>query len=408
MDQLTPVGNPAPAVTQTQLPPQPTWTVNVTDWADYDVPRIWDSLSCLNHPETWEQAQNVARYADRLNAQAEDLERLRERLSAAWSGGRTPAAAAALGRIGALIVGLRADALAAATTARGVNGVLEAMSTAKQQLEPIVDRYFKITEESHPYAWRSTAMWLNEQAREVMLATEKAISDGRANIVISRAMAPFRAADVDLEEPQPTVPRPAGRRDTWPHVTPGDRHVSVPSRAMGSAPGAMSEDDGEFRDGPMLGGIPVPPISAGEGSVLPIFPGNPYAPGGGAYVLPGGTGNGYVLPMQPPWTATSSAGTRGGSSVPGMMPLPTPMAGRAGSSDADRRSLYRQGTNTRWEVPTGGPSVIEPPSPAAEPREAASSADEFREWYTAVAMPWRFQDGTGEPAPTVTIRRGGK
>ncbi|GAB4059604.1 hypothetical protein [Catellatospora paridis] len=388
------------------LPEQPVWKVVFTNWDQYDVPRIWDSLSCVSQPETREQTQNIARSADQLNAQADQLERLRVRLAAAWSAGQSAAAAAAVGQIDALIGALRANAYAAAVTARGVNGVVEAMTSARQQLEPIVNEYFGITSEHHVYAWRPVAGRLNQQAREVMISAEQAIRDHRKSIVLPEPTEAFwtyretlkPGEKKDVEQPDP--------RSHW--RPPGTPLPSSSTPAPRRDSDLIAEDDDQSPvGGPVLGGMPVPGIPPGGASVLPILPGSPYAPAGGAYVMPTGSSGaaGYVVPMVA--GVASGPGSRVGANMPGMLPMPTPMGAPSSNRSGDAGSLYRQGSNTRWDVRQGGPAVIGPITQPAQERAAASSeAEEFRQWYTEVAMPWRLAGEHGEPMPTVTIRRG--
>ncbi|WP_144119726.1 hypothetical protein [Catellatospora sichuanensis] len=410
MDKLKPLGSTAAEAKtdELRLPPQPTWRYAFTNWDRYDIPRIWDGVSCVSRSETWDQAQSIGRQADQLNAQADDLERLRERLAAAWSGGQTPAAAAALERISLLISSLRADALAATTTARGVNGVLEAMAAARQKLAPIVNEYLEITNEHHPYAWRHEATRLNEQAREVMMATEQAIRDHRKNIIVP-AQVEQRGVTF-TPEPQPTTPKPLGTGpegytpDVFgpPESGPTDSSASWP---VSRGPAEVADDmEQEF---PQPIGRPVPGLSSGGTAMLPIFPGSPYAPQGGAYVMPTDAGaTGYVMPMSNA-PGASHAGSRGGG-MPGLMPMPTPLGGAPSGRGGDG-PYYRRGADTRWEVRQGIRSVIEPEARPGLPKpEPMHNVEDFREWYTEVAMPWRLGESPQEPAPTVVIRRGGR
>ncbi|MEV4411618.1 hypothetical protein [Catellatospora sp. NPDC049609] len=393
------------------LPPQPRWQAPPVDWNDYDVPRIWDSLSCLDHEETWEQARAIARQADLLNAQADDLVRLRERLATAWSGGQSPAAAAALGRIDWLVRALRADALAAETTARGTDGVLAAMAAAKRAMEPIANKWLGVTR-TDPRAWHSKADTLNERAREIMISTDAVVRDHRTNIIVPDPTEPT-ASPLPALQPNPDPRRPRGARIGSGGSTMSGLHVAGPSptpNGSGVTPPGTAEPpptDAPVEPGPVLSGLPVPGISGGTPSALPIFPGSEYARGGGAYVMPSGSvTTGYVMPMSPrPGAGGQGLGPVAGTG--GMMPMPMPMGGPMAGRGADGSGNYRQSARTRWEVSQGGPAVIEP-GPGTSPESAAiePDPDEFREWFTETAMPWRLAGNSTEQAPIVTIRRG--
>ncbi|WP_212840040.1 hypothetical protein [Catellatospora sp. IY07-71] len=383
------------------LPPQSQWEAPPVDWNDYDVPRMWDSLGCIDHEETWEQARVIARQAEALNAQADELVRLRERLADAWSGGQTPAGVAALGKIDWLIGALRADALAASTTARGVDGVLDTMKSARRAMEPIAAQWLGITR-TDSRGWRAKADALNNRAREIMSTADAMIGDYRTNIVV-----PARTdAQVSTLPRIEDLTKRTGSLEKPPRVVnakgPSPADVVTPPSADNPPAGVETPEE----VWPAPAGQPVPGLSAGTASALPIFPGSPHAPGGGAFVMPNGSGSsGYVVSMPAtPRTAGQGFAPSGGT-PPGMMPMPMQMGGN--TSNAGGNGLSRSVAATRWEVQKGGPALIEPgpgdapPLPSIDP-----DPDEFREWFAGTAMPWRSDNGPGEQAPIVTIRRG--
>ncbi len=385
----------------TALPAQSLWQAPPVDWNDYDVPRIWDSLNCVDHDETWEQGRVIARQAEALNAQADELVRIRERLAGAWSGGQTPAAIAALGKIDWLINALRADARAASTTARGVDGVLDTMKSARRAMEPIAREWLGITR-TDSRGWRARADGLNNRAREIMFTADAMIRDHRTNIVV-----PAKTdAKIGVLPRVEDLTTKTGSLGNWPSTVNVKGPSPVGAVSPGSVGGFPADVEPPDEAGPAPAGQPVPGLSSGTASALPIFPGSSYAPRGGAFVMPNGVGSsGYITQMPAMLgTAGQNLGPSGGA-PPGMMPMPMPMGGHTPNTGTTGAS--RSAAGTRWEVRQGGPAVIAPgPGDAAALPPVDPDPDEFREWFAETAMPWRVNDEPGGQAPIVTIRRG--
>lgn len=287
-----------------------------TAWDAYDLPRLWDAVRGEDDPLGWEQVCGLRRMAETLDAHVEGMRAKREALAHAW---QSPASARMLDRWDTLIAAAGHEASSLTMTARGLHGIMTALAGAKRKIEPLVGQWNDITSDWIPEYWDEVAAELNDEARTAMLVAAAEVRDHRNNIL--------------------GVPAPA--RVVTSHPPP-------------ALPGYAPVSGG----GPALAGMPapVPAVSGQPVSMLPVPPGNPYAPGGGAYLLPGpGVGGfGFIVPAP-------------------------------GSPDAPAQSPSR----SSWRMPSGVPPVILPvaTSPGSPTPEAAAA---FDSWFTRMATPWRI------------------
>jgi hypothetical protein len=287
-----------------------------TLWEAYDVPRIWDAVHSEDDPLGWERACGLNRAAEMLTAHVEGLRARRELLAGAWQG---PSAQAMLFRLDDLIAAAGSDAAAMTAAARGLHGIMTALASARKKIQPLAVRWDEVTSDWIPEYWDEIAAELNDEARTAMLVAAAEVRDYR-----QRLGAPEILDEVILAAPP---------------ALPGYTPATFAATGDGAAPAVM-------RSGaPATAPATVPAVNGQPVSMLPIPPGNPYAPDGGAYLLPGpGVGSyGFILPMsahfwrvlhQPP---------------PAIVPL------------------------TRTHVDPGPEALLR-----------------FHEWYAGIATPWRL------------------
>ncbi len=381
-----------------------------TNWTAADPPRVWDMIRLENDELGWEQVKGLRALAGLLTAQAEKLNRHRDALANSWPAEESPAAASALLRIDKLILSMRRDSETALQNALALDGILTATAKAKSEVYRVVQAWETTTNSGGPEWWDREAARLSYVTEQSMTAMERAIRDHRAQLVL-----PPEAQRVDGTLPLPSGPKPvrvttAGGGTQLTKGT-GAGYVPTPIPAPPPLPGyppLISQPN----DGPELQGVtpPVPALPGQPVSMLPIAPGNPYAPYGGAYVLPGpGVGqSGYVVALPKPGSGavpTVAAPLSGGNSgAPGMMPLPVGGPGQQGSRGGE---TYRRSADTRWDIAQGVVPIIQPaPSHHIVEPSQEETEEQFRQWFTQTAMPWRSDDTSTEPAPIVTIRRG--
>lgn len=377
---------------QTVFTAQPEFIAFCTNWDAFDVPRLWDSVRAEDDPAAWKQAQGWENLGQMLADQHDRLLRLREALAGGWDPHRSPAARVFFRVLDGLLVSMREDAYAHTSTARGVDGILATLKAAKQKLDPLKKQWDDVTTDWLPEWWDGAADDLNRQGRAALEEVDKAVKDYRRRIVIP-AEYDYRVFSSEVVG-GPTVPPGPG-----PAVTPAGGPPRPPRGVTvgASPPPPVPGYDPVLDHGPVLEGAPqpVPAVPGTPISVLPVPPGSPYAPNGGAYVLPGpGVGRGgWIQPMPAPTSAantTVAAGRAATAGAAGAVPVAAPMGGPAAGNRADGRGGQRGG-QVVWEVARGVPPVIgQAPDPVTTPAAAEASSVEvaFVDWFADVATPW--------------------
>jgi hypothetical protein len=211
-----------------------------------------------------------------------------------------------LSRLDNLITSVARDAASLTVAARGLHGIMTSLAGARKKIQPLAARWEEVTGDWIPEFWDEVAAELNDQARTAMLVAAAEVRDHA-----SRLGRPSELHPATGTNPPPPLP---GYRPTT-------------------------------SDNPRLAGMPrpVPAIPPHPVSMLPIPPGNPYAPDGGAYLLPGpGVGpHGFIVPVA-----------------------------------------------SAWRVPKEVPPAILPVTDSPGP-PTAETVKGFHDWYSTLATPWR-------------------
>lgn len=277
-----------------------------TVWEAYDVPRLWDAVNLEDDPLGWEQVTGLRRAAELLTGHSDTLRAKRDLVA---QGRHGPTTALMLSRLDNLITSVTRDAGSLTVAARGLHGIMTALAAARKKIQPLALRWDEVTGDWIPEFWDEVAAELNDQARTAMLVAAAEVRDHATRLGAPSVLARTATATA-APPPLPGYP---------PTTSDSPRLAAMP------------------RPVPAMPGHPV--------SMLPIPPGNAYAPGGGAYLLPGpGVGaHGFIVPMA--------------------------------------ASLI-------WRVPKGVPPAIlpvtdSPPTPGPEAVEG------FHGWYSSLATPWR-------------------
>jgi hypothetical protein len=383
---------------QTVFTAQPEFRTFCTNWDAFDVPRMWDSVRTEDDSAAWKQMLGWENLGQLLADHHDRLATLRNELVEVWDPQRSRSAGMFFQVLDELIFVMRENAYASASTARGLDGVLAALKTAKEKVKPLKEQWDNVTSDWVPEWWDSAADELNNEARQAMTQAEAAVEDYRRRIIIPEQY-DYRNAKLD-GSPEPE-PKPTGGGNG---PGSGPSRPALPSAKPIAPPTPVPGYDPVLVPGPQLEGIPqlVPAVPGSPISVLPVPPGNPYAPTGGAYVLPGpGVGRGgWIAPMPVAAGGTAAgAGGRGasGGTGAGMMPFASPTAapGQQGGRDGQRDGRR----DTVWKVAKGVPPVIEgsPGTPrpgevvelaSQGPEPAAVQEAAFVDWFAKVATPW--------------------
>jgi len=395
------------------LPPQPKWDPAwCSQWNAFDVPRLWDMLEPEGNEAVREQVRGFVRLSDALEEFYRLLRTRRDQITAAWC---APSATEFLRRLDEFGADLLSNAACARQTAHALDSTATALATAKDQVRQLKTQWDDVTTDWIPEWWNHEAANLNEQARRVMAETDKAVAAARPKITSPDLIEGPRAPEPRKVIEEKTDSAGAGGSVLVSSGSTDGSGIRVPPVpgydpvvATTGSP-ALAEVAGAPKPVALAPGQPV--------SMLPIPPASPYAPFGGAYILPGrGVGRaGYVVPMPPsfgpgrgvggprvvlPPTATST-GAAGGVGAAGMVPMP--MAGGPSGNVGEHGALYRR-PSVAWQVDKGVPPVIKVEQDEFVPDQPSlKQEEEFRDWFSDLAYPWRAEFKSSEGAQ-VTVR----
>ncbi|HCU52333.1 MAG TPA: hypothetical protein DGG94_21485 [Micromonosporaceae bacterium] len=367
------------------------------------MPRLWDVVRPENDKLGWEQVTGFRHLADLLVDHYRRLRSQHDRLYSAW---QSPAAEVVLSRVDGYAKALLSDAHCAATTATALDAIMATYANAQKEMEPLVKEWNNVTTDWKPEWWDHAAEKLNSEGQDLMRHTDDAVRDHRSKIIIPRVHA---RGGFDIGTSISSEP-----------LEGGEESGSTVRFAVPPVPGhhPLSSSGG----GAELSGMPslVPAVPGQPVSMLPIPPGSPHAPYGGAYILPGpGVGRGgYIVPM--PHPSYGPGGGRGSLYAPGASPWAGGIAGASGGTGFLPMALgspqsagggqgsagQRRSANTLWEMEKGVQPVIEgvcddqfiPDLPSQKQEE------DFKEWFAELAYPWRTEKGAGSE-PQIILRR---
>ncbi|WP_162907797.1 hypothetical protein [Allorhizocola rhizosphaerae] len=405
------------------VPEQPTFYGQRVDWTAFDVPRIWEIVAAEDDPQGWEQVDGFRGLAELLVDHHRRLRVQHFNLTQAW---QSPAALGVLNHLERFAESLLSDANCAQSTAYALHGIMETYAEAHNKVERIHSQWNNVTTDWVPEWWDEAAKDLNAEAQAIMVKTDEAIRDHRRRILApelydlsvdqhSRAIGIGSGGDVTSGEAVPVPPVPGyepwlDRAPHGPMLTSSPNHISL-----------------------------VPAIPGQPVSMLPVPPGNLYAPHGGIYVLPGPgvTRNGFLVPMpqsrdrfnpsyrnspstgrgspivgpggvvgsvgNPSWRSTASNVLSGREM--GILPL-SPIASPSVIQSRNGNSLYRRAANTVWPTNVGGPAVIDNSQneDSCPGRTNADQEEAFKQWFAELAYPWRFQS-RGADEPHIILRK---
>jgi hypothetical protein len=369
----------------------PSVAVIPIDWNAYDVPRMWDALRREADELAWLQQRGFENLAQLLLSQHDKLKGLRNDLADCWDPQTNQSAVNVFVFLDELIAAIAEDAVAHACTSRGLDGILATLTTAREQLGQIKHRWDNVTTDLVPEWWDHEADHLNAHARQIIATADQTTGDHRRQITVPY-LYQYPTFVAHLQPPTTTPDPHRQTRDTrrigeTNHTAPtADSVPQAPIEPPPAVPGYQPAP-GLGPDLQALPGVPrlVPAVPGSPVSVLPVPPGNPYAPGGGAYVLPGpGIGRGgWIYPMPP--TPSAAAPATAGGFVP---------ATTGGEPPRQAQRPGRGHGELVWEVARGVPPVIGGDMPASdEQADRKHQLDQLRQeafvdWFADVATPW--------------------
>jgi len=389
-------------LTPPPLPRPPEFTSQCIAWGTaYDVQRMHDILRRDDLDEAWSQVGALRLLGQTLEGHYRRVLELRPKLAESWPAGGSMTAGEAQHQLDEHAKAVWQDAVCAQTTAKSLDGIVSAISQAREKMTPLYDRWRSVTKDFIPEDFDHAAKQLNVQGRQVMQELDTTVADLRTQIYWP-------------EMAQQSLGDPESSRVISGSSTSGgsSSSTSTTGEAVGGGPSSSSRPVPPIPgrntvEGPVLSGgvTPVGVSASTPPSTLPIPPGVlPGAPNGGAWVLPSPiTGAaGRLLPAPGRGStgmAASTSGALGAAArtaassargASGMMGVPVGSYGGAAGSGAG--SNRQRMATEQWEVSHGGPPVIGEAGPflqEEEPQDEAEAArEEFEDWYNRVALPW--------------------
>jgi hypothetical protein len=302
-----------------------------TNWGAFNTPRLWAMVSDEDDPDAWRQVAAWGEVAVAVKDHRARLVQARDALTAAWPPEQNAAAQAFVNELDTLIGRMDIARQDADTTATGLANILEALRTAKNQIQPLYDEYKSKSDDLVPNWWDHAEDGIDEKAQAVMIAAEQIVEQ---NVPQLKVPDPYtmdpkgaRGGFEPMGDGNSTGSSGTGTsgrsRDTTvvpvPHdpVPPMPGHdATVPSSSGGSGP------DGSGPDGAGGGGVGGGGSSGGSGGGGmvggPALAGaTPPPPPGAPPVAPSGAPPPGVLPSSGP---TSGISPVTGAPMPGLLP----------------------------------------------------------------------------------------
>jgi hypothetical protein len=296
-----------------------------TNWGAFNTPRLWAMVSDEDNPDAWRQVAAWGEVAVAVKDHRSRLVQAREALIAAWPPEQNGAARAFVTELDILIGHMDSASKDADDTATGLANILEALRTAKNQIQPLYEDYKQKSDDLVPSWWDNAEDEIDKKAQAFMVTAEQTVQqhvpqikvpdaytmdpkDARSDFTATRSQQTTSGGSgpsssgggrsgsrTDVAVPHDPVPPMPGQDATVPDGDLG----SIPAGGGGSS---GSGDGGAVIGGPGLAGVITPPPGSpptgAPGTIPPI--------GGG---LPG-TG-GPVPGATPPVT---------GAPIPGVLP----------------------------------------------------------------------------------------
>lgn len=273
-----------------------------TNWEAYDLPRLWQMVSNEDDEAGWAQVQAWFRMRNAIDAYRKRLEACRQALQDGWPPEQSPAAAAFIAYIDALVASMAATAASAERTAHGLAGIMKALATAKAEMEPLYRKWQDVSSDLTPRWLDGAEDELNAKARAIMRTADLAVTDYTQMIDIPAVYRPTKDDEsIPLEEARVNEYAQGNGNQS---STTGGWDVPIPHNPPSPLPGIEPVLPGA---GPILSDGTATPPAMNPNSPTPSTPNVPGTGGTG--------GHGAVTPPIP----TPSPNLRGG--IPGQLPV---------------------------------------------------------------------------------------
>jgi hypothetical protein len=268
-----------------------------TNWGAFNTPRLWAMVSDEDDPDAWRQVAAWGEVAGAVQEHRARLVQARDALTAAWPPEQNGAARAFVTELNTLIARMDTAQTDADTTATGLANILEALRTAKTEIQPLYEQYKDKNSDWVPGWWDHAEDDIDKKALDQMIKAEQTVEQHVAQ----------------LKVPDPYTMDPKGGRIMTDPPSKG-----ADSTGTGSSSAAQGTGSSSTRAVPVPHD-PVPPMP-GQDPIAPDGSGADGSPGSGDHgsgsTNPGSTvgGPGLAGVITPPGT-TPPTGTPPGTGV---------------------------------------------------------------------------------------------
>ena len=296
-----------------------------TNWAGFNTPRLWAMVSDEDDPDAWRQVAAWGDVAVTVKDQRARLVQARDSLTAAWPPGQNESSQAFVSQLNKLITVMDSAQQDADTTASGLANILEALRTAKEQIQPLYEEYKQKSDDWVPSWWDNAEDEIDQKAQAAMITAEQVVQQNVPQLKVpdSYVMDP-KGAQTGLTPDDHSAPSTSSRSagpGTAPTIpVPHDpvppmpgQDATVPDAGSSAPDASFVGQTGPATVGPGLAGVitPPPPGVPPAGAVPP----GALPPGG----VPAGGGPLGIPPVVPPLPGVLPGGAGvGGGAVPGV------------------------------------------------------------------------------------------
>ncbi|WP_067508298.1 hypothetical protein [Actinoplanes sp. TFC3] len=279
----------------------------MTDWNQYNTPRLWSMVANEDDPEAWRQVAAWGDMSDAVKDQRGLLENAKNKLIAAWPPGENKSSEAFVKELDTLLARMEAARAEANDTATGLANILEALRQAKNKIEPLYQQHHEKAHDIKPAWWDHAEDEIDNQARAIMANAESIVGENMPKLAV----------------PPPYTLKPETLKDEKKSI--GNLGASGTRPGSGSGGSGSSNGGGSFDyDVPHNPPPPLPThdprIPDGSTGADPGSPSNGTpgtgTPGGNPITTTPGVGPGLSGVITPP------AGTQPGINPPGPGTLP--------------------------------------------------------------------------------------
>ncbi|GAB3873184.1 hypothetical protein ACFPIJ_01370 [Dactylosporangium cerinum] len=148
------------------------------------LPELWEMIAADDAADAHLHLATLRRQQTALETQRDRLRVLRDQLAEAWPPDKSEAATMFLQRLNDMIDAFASTARGAAEVRVGVEIVADAISHARGQLAPLVERYAKAQTLPDPRVGRQAQKVIDQEARRILIEADVTVRDATSKFAV--------------------------------------------------------------------------------------------------------------------------------------------------------------------------------------------------------------------------------